>query len=169
MSDEFDFDSFDDPALDFDLSMDPTAEPKDDRKPITRVADTFASGVRDTLTDSTVVAGVVKRALPTGYRKGLEQADKLASNLNTVYNDSATTIRPAIKEFKKAAQRQVHKVKGILPESIYNRLEKSLEVKEERSSMSAEEVDNNMVSAELSKIFELQKSDDLKARDEALN
>jgi hypothetical protein len=111
-------DSLDLPDMDFDIS-----EPKDNRKPITKIATSFASAAKDQLTSSSFVRNVVTKALPSGYGRALNALFDTRDNAKKLYNSAANELRPAIPDMKRAVQKIMPTLGKVLPDSLVKKLD----------------------------------------------
>jgi len=117
MSDDINFDEWDDDSLDFGGFDDSPTAPENDRNPVTVIPNSFLDGVKSKSTDKSFVAKVLKDSLPTGYSKGLTAADGLMSDVVTEATKTVADIKPAVDGFKRAMSLHSGKVKKLLPES----------------------------------------------------
>ncbi|WP_257291981.1 peptidoglycan DD-metalloendopeptidase family protein [Endozoicomonas sp. ONNA1] len=132
MSDEIDLDDdlgLDDLDLGADFGGDASdmSEPvADDRKPITKVSESFIEGVRENTLSPQIINQTIRSSLPKGYSEALNTADEAVTLGNDLYNKAGQIMRPAIIDFKKAAKRLTPKIEGLLPESVNERLNRVL-------------------------------------------
>ena len=163
---ELDFDDgLDD--LDFgfgddDFSID---EPKDDRKPVSKVASSFLEGVKDDLVDTHKMRRRAQEALPEEYSSAFEAVDSAADFGRDLYNTAAEELRPAAIQLKRLTRKVSPRLKNALPGKMGEKLDdwaKDDEVK----GPSAQEVREQGLATELGDIFKTQIAKDHEDRQE---
>lgn len=112
--DDFSFDKELD-APDFDFNLKP---PKDTRKPILKVASGFKEGVSETVRSNAFIKQLVVNALPRGYGSAYDLAEKSASTLKSLYDDTTKEIRPFMNDLKRTTARLLPKVEEVMPKKL---------------------------------------------------
>ncbi len=157
--DDFDLDNLDIDEFSFGDDEYGPGPSSDDRKPITKVASSFAQGVKDVATDPNFLKKTVTSALPKGYDKAIEVADEAAELGRDLYNSAAKEIKPALNDMKRATRAIMPKLRPALPKGLMDKLDKFLEEEESRAERAREEDQETQITLELGQIF--------KAREEA--
>lgn len=112
--DDFSFDKeLDAPNFDFDLKP-----PKDTRKPILKVASGFKEGVSESVRSNAFIKQLVVNALPRGYGSAYDLAEKSASTLKSLYDDTTKEIRPFMNDLKRVTARLLPKVEEVMPKQL---------------------------------------------------
>lgn len=138
--------------------------PKDDRKPVVKVATSFLKGAAEELTDPTRVRKMALDALPEGYGKAANLADTIASTGRELYHTTAEELKPVIKDAKRVARRVLPLTKNLLPEKLQKKLE-DMSSDNEYKGPSVEQTRDSQINSEVADIFKLQMEND--ARDKA--
>ena len=138
--------------------------PKDDRKPVVKVATSFLKGAAEELTDPTRVRKMALDALPEGYGKAANLADTIASTGRELYHTTAEELKPVIRDAKRVARRVLPLTKSLLPDKLQKKLE-DMSSDNEYKGPSVEQTRDSQVSSEVADIFKLQMEND--ARDKA--
>lgn len=158
-----DLDNFDDFDFGDDFNFD-TPPPKDDRKPIVKVATSFLAGAAEELSDPTRVKKMALDALPEGYGKAAGMADKVASTGRELYHTTAEELKPVIRDAKRLGRRVLPMTKSFLPEKLAKKFEDM--VSEEPKGPSVEQTRDALINSEIGDIFKLQMEQDAQAREE---
>lgn len=158
-----DLDNFDDFDFGDDFNFD-TPPPKDDRKPIVKVATSFLAGAAEELSDPTRVKKMALDALPEGYGKAAGMADKVASTGRELYHTTAEELKPVIRDAKRLGRRVLPAAKSFLPEKLAKKLEGM--VSEEPKGPSVEQTRDALINSEIGDIFKLQMEADAQQREE---
>jgi muramidase (phage lysozyme) len=112
--DDFSFDkNLDVPDFDFDIKP-----PKDTRKPIMKVASGLKTGFSAVALSNDFARDMVKKALPKGFGSAYDIAEKSASNLKSLYDDTAREIRPFMNDLKRTTARLLPKVEEAMPKKV---------------------------------------------------
>lgn len=138
--------------------------PKDDRKPVVKVATSFLKGAAEELTDPTRVRKMALDALPDGYGKAAGLADTIASTGRELYHTTAEELKPVIKDAKRVAKRVLPLTKSLLPAGLQKKLEDMTSDDDSRGP-SVEQTRDSQINSEVADIFKLQMEND--ARDKA--
>jgi hypothetical protein len=88
--------------MDFDFDAPP---PKDDRKPVTKVAYGAMAGARDTLKDKAFIRSTIKSVLPEGYGMAMDLQQEASAKARQLYNNAAREIKPSIASMTSAAEK----------------------------------------------------------------
>jgi len=158
-----DLDNFDDFDFGDDFNFD-TPPPKDDRKPIVKVATSFLAGAAEELSDPTRVKKMALDALPEGYGKAAGMADKVASTGRELYHTTAEELKPVIRDAKRLGRRVLPMTKSFLPEKLQKKFEDI--VSEEPKGPTVEQTRDALINSEVSDIFKLQMEADAQQREE---
>lgn len=166
MADEITFDNWDDGDLDFD-GFDGMAEGvEDDRSVVAQAKDSFVDGLVTKSTDPTFVKGVIKDALPTGYKRTLDKAGEVGDTVATIYDESVGALRPAMTDFKHAAKKHLPKMEKFLPEGVFGKLDKFLTVEEDTSISRLRETRDSAIDVQLANIFRVNAEQNEESRQE---
>lgn len=149
----------DDDFADFDAPP-----PKDDRKPVVKVATSFLKGAAEELTDPTRVRKMALDALPEGYGKATNLADTIASTGRELYHTTAEELKPVIKDAKRVARRVLPLTKSLLPANLQKKLE-DMTTDNDYKGPSVDQTRDAQINSEVADIFKLQMEND--ARDKA--
>lgn len=149
-------DEFDDFGLDFDDGLDDFSfeEPKDDRKPVTKVATSFVKGVGEDLIDTDQLRRRAARTLPAGYGQAIDVGDQLASLGSDLYNTAAAELRPMTQSLKRATRRIPASLKEKLPKKLQDKLDAFGE--EESKFPNENQIRESGIQDSLAQIFKLQ-------------
>ena len=108
------------PSSDFDFGND--TKVKDDRSPTMKVGKAVLRGARDTAKSPSFIRKLVLNALPKGYGQAFELADKSASSINGLYNESVTEMKPLIKDLKRSTSKILPSVESKLPKKLADKI-----------------------------------------------
>ena len=149
--DEFDFDDF---GFD-DFDSEEIEGGNDSRSPVLKTGKAVLGGMADTAKDSRFIGNMVKHALPKDYAPAWDGVSGILGETRSLYNDSLTKLKPAMKEVQKAAQPLLPTAKKVLPEKLYERLREKLTPE---ASVEAQKQDANQTEllAGLASVFETQ-------------
>lgn len=149
--DEFDFDNF---GFD-DFDSEEVEGGNDSRSPVLKTGKAVLGGMADTAKDSRFIGNMVKHALPKDYAPAWDGVSGILGETRSLYNDSLTKLKPAMKEVQKAAQPLLPTAKKVLPEKLYERLREKLTPE---ASVEAQKQDANQTEllAGLASVFETQ-------------
>lgn len=145
---DFDFDDFGAEGNDGGFNG---VEPKDDRKPVTKIMGGFVEGASNFVTDPSNQVRFIKQALPPGYSQAIGSVEKSISNAKSLYDTALREAAPAIKEAKKITKVLLPSVKGVLPKSLADKMETWIEDK--GSSSSDFNPEENEITMSLGSIF----------------
>jgi predicted chitinase len=111
---DFQFDkNLDVPDFDFDLKP-----PKDNRKPVTKVAAGLKEGISLSAKNSEFIKGVIEKALPRGYGSAYDLAEKSFGSIKSLYDDTTKEIRPFMNDLKRTTARLLPKVEQAMPDKL---------------------------------------------------
>jgi predicted chitinase len=153
---ELDFDDgLDD--LDFGFSDDDFSieEPKDDRKPVSKVATSFLEGVKDDLINTDKLRDRAQEALPAEYTSTFEAVDKAADIGRDLYNTAADELRPAAIQLKRLTRKVSPRLKNALPGKLGEKLDDWARDNEVKGP-DKDEVREQGIATELGDIFKTQ-------------
>lgn len=145
---DFDFDDFGAEGNDGGFNG---VEPKDDRKPVTKIMGGFVEGASNFVTDPSNQVRFIKQALPPGYSQAIGSVEKSISNAKSLYDTALREAAPAIKEAKKITKVLLPSVKGVLPKSLADKMETWIE--DNGSSNSDFNPEENEITMSLGSIF----------------
>jgi hypothetical protein len=151
---------------DFDFGNGPKVP--DTRSPTTKLVFAGARGYADNHFSPDNVRNFVKKSLPRGYGEILDTADNTASTVKGLYHKTAQELKPAIGEIKKSSQRLIPLADKVLPKKMaesFKNWTKSA-ASGDSGSMSAEQMKEAGIQAELGQIFQVQAEEDHKYRTE---
>lgn len=152
LDDQFDLDSdLDLGAFDFDASP-----LEDDRKPTAKMATGFWSGLTTGLKDSSFIRKTLKDVLPRGFGETIDFGDKLAQNARSLYDESAQEIKPAIKDFKRAATKLIDPQSKLVPKAIATLLQRWETEQSESEALSPSTQREQFLSLQLAELFKAQ-------------
>lgn len=149
--DDFDFDDF---GLD---DFDPDAVEGGDRSrsPVLETGRAVLGGVADTAKDGRFIGNMVKHALPKDYTPAWDGVSGILGETRSLYNDSLTKLKPAIKEVQKAAQPLLPTAQKVLPEKLYEKLKEKLTPEQTVEQAKQSEQETELL-AGLASVFETQ-------------
>ncbi len=134
--DDFTFDDFDD-FSDFGSDVG-GSKVKDDRKPITKVADSFKRSTKAKVQSPTFYTRLLRKALPLHYREALDTVDEAKAQGRDLYNSAVERSSPTVREIKKRTAKLIPKAKDYLPKKLADRLEKLLDVQDDYNTQFSE-------------------------------
>lgn len=106
-------DDLDLPDFDFDLP-----QPKDDRKPVSKILGNVRKGFTSSFKDPAIIERGIRKGLPDGYGEALNVASDIKSTVKDLYDTAAKEIKPGLKEMTKAANKMLpesaRRTKGLL-------------------------------------------------------
>lgn len=106
-------DDLDLPDFDFDLP-----QPKDDRKPVSKILGNVRKGFTSSFKDPAIIERGIRKGLPDGYGEALNVAGDIKSTVKDLYDTAAKEIKPGLKEMTKAANKMLpesaRRTKGLL-------------------------------------------------------
>lgn len=157
---EVDFESmdYDDFGSEFNFDDDFDAEPgsvPSDRSPM-GIAKYAMSGAIDHVTDTNNIKQFMKSALPSDYGNAFALADTVGDLGDKIYGDVARELRPLTQEVKKVAKKAMPILKGIMPDSLAERLDDFLSERERNDGPSQEEMMETSIQGTLAEIFKAQ-------------
>lgn len=147
--DDFNFDDFGDGG---DGGFDEQPKGKA-RSPVMQLAGSTISGIRDSLTDPSNQARLIRDALPGGYRQAFDVAGATVSSARSLYDMALKEAKPAIKESKKAARALMPILEGVLPKSAAEKLKGWSAEKETVQAIDPEEAE---IAGAMANIFSTQ-------------
>jgi hypothetical protein len=153
VSDDFDLDS----NLDLsDFNFD-DLEKKDNRKPVIKVISAIPKGALDAVRDTSFIKSTIKQVLPTGFGQTIDAYDNINRTARNLYDESAREIKPAVKEFKRIAEKLVPKESKLVPDAIKKLLKRwEDQRKAELKILSPDQQRESMLSDSLKDIFKAQ-------------
>lgn len=156
---EFDFDSFD---------IDPMA---DDRKPVTKIKETFVKDVKSNIASPSFLKQVMRRALPTEYGEAYDVLEGAAEKGADLYNKSTQKLQPTINTIKKRSQALLPVTEKILPKSVQEKLKGWTESFEEDFDfeISKEQQREDELTLVLGDVFQTQIEENARLHEESKN
>ena len=94
--------AFDIPDFNFEIP-----EPKDDRKPITKVKDGIVSGAKSAFQDTNFIRRLLRETLPPEFGELDDIRIETTSGIKKLYNSAVTEVRPSVYEMARAVDRLV--------------------------------------------------------------
>lgn len=143
----------------------------DTRSPTTKIIMAGARGYADNHFSPDNVRNFVKKSLPRGYGEVLDTADNTASTVRGLYHKTAQELKPAIGEIKKSSQRLIPVADKVLPKKMaesFKNWTKSVSYGDS-AAMSAEQMKEAGIQAELGEIFKAQTEEEHKFRTESVS
>lgn len=157
--DDFSFDDFDVDNFNFDSEFGEGAEMTDDRSPVTKVSTEFLSGVKESTISPSALRTTLRKALPKGYGQAWNTLDTVVGEGASLYHEINKELKPAIRDFKRAAKGAKPMFEAIIPKSVSAKLDKLLEDKDApQAQLSPDDAQAAAITAELGAIFEHQKA-----------
>lgn len=151
--DDFDFDKeFENMDFNFD-----SAEVKDDRNPVTKVASGFAKSAKSTFASEPFIVSSIKNLLPRGYGSTADAVLGTRDNIRDLYNSSAEEIRPVINDLKKTVGKAVPSASRYMPGGLAKKLEKWAQTyEEEPNTYSYNDSNEDEINRNITEVFKLQ-------------
>lgn len=157
--DDFSFDDFDVDNFDYDKEFGEGVEMQDDRSPVTKVSTEFLSGVKESTISPSALRTTLRKALPKGYGQAWNTLDTVVGEGASLYHEINKELKPAIRDFKRAAKGAKPMFEAVLPKSVSAKLDKLLEDKDApQQQVSPDDAQSAAITAELGAIFEHQKA-----------
>lgn len=156
---EFDF-KLDD-NLDFGDAPDSgDLDMRDDRRPVTIVAQSFATGAKDYLLNPQRQKEFIKKSLPKGYGDTLDTIDTGAKFAKELYDTAAQEFKPVTDSTKRILSSVLPKDGQYKPGGLTEKLAKWARKSGSGSGMDQEQMNENMLTAALGDIFKMQSEQD---------
>ena len=151
---------FDDFGLDDELDMGPASTDdglsmKDDRKAVTIVATSFATGAKDYLMDPRRQKEFIKKSLPPGYSAAFDTVDTGTKFAKELYDTAAEELKPLTDSAKKILDKTLPKDGQYKPGGLVEKLAKWSRNKQS-SGMSEDETNEAAITTGLADIFKVQ-------------
>lgn len=151
---------FDDFGLDDELDMGPASTDdgmslKDDRKAVTIVATSFASGAKDYLMDPRRQKEFIKKSLPPGYSAAFDTVDTGTKFAKELYDTATEELKPLTDSAKKILDKTLPKDGQYKPGGLVEKLAKWSRNKQS-SGMSEDETNEAAITTGLADIFKVQ-------------
>jgi hypothetical protein len=148
-----DFDNLELGDLDFSLE-----EFKDNRKPITKLATSFAAAAKEEFASRSLLRRTVTAALPSGYGKAINVIFDTGASAKKLYNTAVDELRPVLPDMQNAVKKIMPKASKILPKSITDKINAALEPKQTSAYQvkSDAERNNDEMIQSLGSIFQAQ-------------
>jgi hypothetical protein len=112
-------DDFSDATMDFGVQQSRGGK----RSPIMDLGKIAAKGAVSGVTDGSFIRQQIKKTLPQGYGTALDFADETATTFKSLYNTTATQMRPLTNDLKRTTQRLMPAAGQILPEKMRRTLD----------------------------------------------
>lgn len=151
-----DFDNFDD----FD-DFDTLGGKKDDRKPVTRFASSFAEGAVKSVKSPSFFKNVLRNALPREYGEAMDDFEGALGKAGDLYNKTARSLEPSAAELRKIAKAMIPADAKWLPNSVKDWMNEK-----EIQKISEEAQRENDIDLELNAMFRANMAMDAKGRAE---
>lgn len=151
LDDEFNFDDF---GLD-DFDVENVEGTNSSRSPVLETGKAILGGVADTAKDSRFLKGMVRNALPKEYGPAWDGTSGILDETRSLYNDSLTKLKPAVKEIQKAAQPLLPTAKRVLPEKLYEKLKNKLTPEATQEQQKGDQNQSELLQG-LAEVFETQ-------------
>ena len=161
-------DDFD--SLDFEMGFEGLS---DDREPKSKPLKSFAKGVQNGLTDTTLIKNIIKNNLPKEYGDTFDMLDEVASGTRQFADDVVKQAKPIIGDLAGAAEKFLPSNFKATKEKL-NNIKKWTEGDPSRQGPSKEAIRENSLGIELGRIFEQQQkvdqiNDKIEKRERALD
>jgi hypothetical protein len=157
--DDFSFDDFDVDNFNYDENFGEGIEMQDNRSPVTKVSTEFLSGVKESTISPSALRTTLRKALPKGYGQAWSTLDTVVGEGASLYHEINKELKPAIRDFKRAAKGAKPMIEAVLPKSVSAKLDKLLEDKDApQQQLSADDAQQGAIDAGLNAIFQHQKA-----------
>lgn len=157
--DDFSFEDFDVDNFNFDSEFGEGVEMQDDRSPVTKVSTEFLSGVKESTISPSALRTTLRKALPKGYGQAWNTLDTVVGEGASLYHEISKELKPAIRDFKRAAKGAKPMFEAIIPKSVSAKLDKLLEDKDApQAQLSPDDAQAAAITAELGAIFQHQQA-----------
>lgn len=152
--DDWDLGTDDDFGWDDDM---PGSTPvKDDRSVIIKTGSAAMDGVRQELTDPGNIRKYITQSLPKQYGEVLDSFDEASYQAGSLYNKATRTIKPQIRETKRALRAIMPRYGALLPETIRKKVDGLLADEDSQFKQGVETGPEAEMKAEMAKIFSIQ-------------
>jgi hypothetical protein len=132
---EGDLDDLDFGDLNFDLSDDPFAEAKDNRKPIEHFKEAVKQSAKNKLTDTGFLRRVLSKALPKGYVQAMGAYDALDQGIEQIMKDNQAELNPYLIGMKRKFDMMNPNLRRLVPRSIREAADMASDKSESSSSV----------------------------------
>jgi hypothetical protein len=130
---------------------------KDDRKPVTKLKDSFLKGAKDQAKSPSAIRNMIRKAMPRGYGETMDVADQAGGAVRDLYDNTAQQIRPVIKDVQRVTKRIMPQVQKVLPKSVAEKLKKWADKTDAPSQdLQKDQLREQNISATLADIFRMQ-------------
>lgn len=154
---EYDFDNFEMDDFDFNDPFQDPESPSNNRSVAKDFGKGAYSGFKETITDRSFQANVLRKALPEGYGAAFDVTNDVTDKGIGLYNQVTNDLRPAIVDLKRMGRRATTMLDKVLPDAVSKKLEEILkEEKTNSAEMTKDEIRNQGIASELAPIFEAQ-------------
>lgn len=152
--DDWDLGTDDDFGWDDDM---PGSTPvNDDRSVIIKTGSAAMDGVRQELTDPGNIRKYITQSLPKQYGEVLDSFDEASYQAGSLYNKATRTIKPQIRETKRALRAIMPRYGALLPETIRKKVDGLLADEDSQLKQGVETGPEAEMKAEMAKIFSIQ-------------
>jgi hypothetical protein len=93
------------------------------RSPVMDLGKIAAKGAVSGVADGSFIRQAIKKTLPQGYGTALDFADETATTFKSLYNTTATQMRPVTNDLKRTVQRLMPSESQIMPEKMRRTLD----------------------------------------------
>lgn len=128
----------------------------DDRRPVTIVAQSFASGAKDYLLSPQRQKEFIKKSLPKGYGETLDTVDTGAKFAKELYDTAAQEFKPVTDSTKRILSSVLPKDGKYKPGGLTEKLAKWARKSGSGSGMDQDQQNESMLTAALGDIFKMQ-------------
>jgi hypothetical protein len=143
-------DDFSDATMDFSVRESSSKK----RSPILGMGKVMAKGAVSGLTDASFIRQSIKKTLPEGYGSAFDFADESAATFKSLYNTSATAMRPLTNDLKRTTQRLMPSAGQIIPEKMRRTLDTWSKDIEGQSKYNPEDAINAQIAQSQNEVFQ---------------
>jgi predicted chitinase len=143
-------DDFSDATMDFSVRESTSKK----RSPILGMGKVVAKGAVSGLTDASFIRQSIKKTLPEGYGTAFDFADESATTFKSLYNTSATAMRPLTNDLKRTTQRLMPTAGQIIPEKMRRTLDSWSKDIEGQSKYNPEDAINAQIAQSQNEVFQ---------------
>lgn len=122
------------------------------RDPVVDAKAGILDGLKETRVDTSVFANAGKTLFPK-ISDGVSEIKGIASDFKTMREDAVRELGPAVNTLKSSSRRLLPRLKGTIPEGMYDKLEKATATEETYKSPDKEEVRDQSIQASLESLF----------------
>lgn len=154
---EYDFDNFEMDDFDFNDPFQDPESPSNNRTVAKDIGKGAYTGFKETITDRSFQANVLRKALPEGYGAAFDVANDVTDKGIGLYNQVTNDLRPAIIDLKRMGRRATSMLDKVLPDAVSKKIEEILKEEPANNAQATkEEIRSQGIASELAPIFQAQ-------------